>query len=131
VPGGLPKAGTRFYTIHDTGEGGTGMAEVVVTKTNFNDEVIGSKVPVVADFWAEWCGPCKMIAPVLKDLAAVYKDRLKVAKIDVDAEPELAMQFNIVSIPTLLFFNGGQVVRQQIGAVPRPALEKLIKEIVA
>ncbi|HVO38184.1 MAG TPA: thioredoxin [Spirochaetia bacterium] len=107
------------------------MAEVVVTKTNFNDEVIGSKVPVVADFWAEWCGPCKMIAPVLKDLAAEYKDKLKVAKIDVDAEPELAMQFNIVSIPTLLFFNGGQVVKQQIGAVPRPALEKLIREIVA
>ena len=105
--------------------------EVVVTKTNFNAEVISSPVPVVADFWAEWCGPCKMIAPVLKDLASVYKDRLKVAKIDVDQEPELASQFNIVSIPTLLFFNKGQVVKQQIGAVPRQALEKIIKDIVA
>ena len=105
--------------------------EVVVTKTNFNAEVISSPVPVVADFWAEWCGPCKMIAPVLKDLASVYKDRMKVAKIDVDQEPELASQFNIVSIPTLLFFNKGQVVKQQIGAVPRQALEKIIKDIVA
>ncbi|MGA2764828.1 MAG: thioredoxin [Spirochaetia bacterium] len=105
--------------------------EVVVTRTNFNAEVISSPVPVVADFWAEWCGPCKMIAPVLKDLASVYKDRLKVAKIDVDQEPELASQFNIVSIPTLLFFNKGQVVKQQIGAVPRQALEKIIKDIVA
>jgi len=105
--------------------------EVVVTRTNFNAEVISSPVSVVADFWAEWCGPCKMIAPVLKDLASVYKDRLKVAKIDVDQEPELASQFNIVSIPTLLFFNKGQVVKQQIGAVPRQALEKIIKDIVA
>jgi len=106
------------------------MAEVVVTKTNFNDEVILSPVPVVADFWAEWCGPCKMIAPVLRELAAQYKDKLKVAKIDVDQEPELATQFNIVSIPTLLFFNKGQVVKQQIGAVPRQALEKLIRDIL-
>ncbi|HUI71277.1 MAG TPA: thioredoxin [Spirochaetia bacterium] len=106
------------------------MAEVVVTKTNFNDEVISSPVPVVADFWAEWCGPCKMIAPVLRELAAQYKDKLKVAKIDVDQEPELATQFNIVSIPTLLFFNKGQVVKQQIGAVPRQALEKLIRDIL-
>lgn len=105
--------------------------EVVVTKTNFNDEVIGSKVPVVADFWAEWCGPCKMIAPVLKDLASAYKDKLKVAKIDVDQEPELASQFNIVSIPTLLFFNKGELVKQQVGTLPRPALEKIIKDIIA
>ena len=94
-------------------------------------EVISSPVPVVADFWAEWCGPCKMIAPILKDLAAEYKDKLKVAKIDVDQEPELASQFNIVSIPTLLFFNKGQVVKQQIGAVPRHALEKIIKDMIA
>ncbi len=105
--------------------------EVVVTKTNFNAEVISSPVPVVADFWAEWCAPCKMIAPVLKDLAKEYKDKVKVAKIDVDQEPELASQFNVASIPTLLFFNKGQVVKQQIGAVPRQALEKLIKDIIA
>jgi thioredoxin 1 len=104
--------------------------EVTVTRANFDAEVTKSAVPVVADFWAEWCGPCKMIAPVLKELAQVYKDKIKIAKIDVDAEGELAQQFNIVSIPTILVFSKGQVVKQQIGAVPRPALEKMIKEVL-
>jgi thioredoxin 1 len=104
--------------------------EVTVTQSNFDAEVIKSAVPVVADFWAEWCGPCKMIAPVLKDLARDYNGKIKIAKIDVDAEGELAQQFNIVSIPTILVFNKGQVVKQQIGAVPRPALEKMIKELI-
>jgi thioredoxin 1 len=104
--------------------------EVTVTRSNFDAEVIKSTVPVVADFWAEWCGPCKMIAPVLRELAGVYKDKIKIAKIDVDAEGELAQQFNIVSIPTILVFSKGQVVKQQIGAVPRPALEKMIKEVL-
>jgi len=104
--------------------------EVTVTRSNFDAEVMKSAVPVVADFWAEWCGPCKMIAPVLKDQARDYKDKIKIAKIDVDAEIELAQQFNIVSIPTILVFNKGQVVKQQIGAVPRPALEKMIKEVI-
>ncbi len=104
--------------------------EVTVTRSNFDAEVMKSAVPVVADFWAEWCGPCKMIAPVLKDLARDYKDKIKIAKIDVDAEIELAQQFNIVSIPTILVFSKGQVVKQQIGAVPRPALEKMIKEVI-
>ena len=104
--------------------------EVTVTKSNFDAEVVKSTVPVVADFWAEWCGPCKMIAPVLKELAREYKDKIKIAKIDVDAEGELAQQFNIVSIPTILLFNKGQVVKQQIGAVPRQALEKMIKDVL-
>ena len=104
--------------------------EITVTSSNFDTEVVKSAVPVVADFWAEWCGPCKMIAPILKDLAKDYKDKIKIAKIDVDAEGELAQQFNIVSIPTILVFNKGQVVKQQIGAVPRQALEKMIKEVL-
>ncbi len=104
--------------------------EVTVTRSNFDAEVMKSAVPVVADFWAEWCGPCKMIAPVLKELARDYKDKIKIAKIDVDAEGELAQQFNIVSIPTILVFSKGQVVKQQIGAVPRQALEKMIKEVL-
>jgi thioredoxin 1 len=104
--------------------------EVTVTRSNFDAEVMKSAVPVVADFWAEWCGPCKMIAPVLRDLARDYKDKIKIAKIDVDAEGELAQQFNIVSIPTILVFSKGQVVKQQIGAVPRPALEKMIKDVI-
>jgi thioredoxin 1 len=104
--------------------------EVTVTRSNFDAEVMKSTVPVVADFWAEWCGPCKMIAPVLKELAIAYKDKIKIAKIDVDAEGELAQKFNIVSIPTILLFNKGQVVKQQIGAVPRQALEKMIKDVL-
>ena len=104
--------------------------EVTVTRSNFDAEVMKSTVPVIADFWAEWCGPCKMIAPVLKDLARDYKDKIKIAKIDVDAEGELAQQFNIVSIPTILVFSKGQVVKQQIGAAPRQALEKILKEIL-
>ena len=104
--------------------------EVTVNRSNFDAEVLKSPVPVVADFWAEWCGPCKMIAPILKELARDYKDKIKIAKIDVDAEIELAQQFNIVSIPTILVFNKGQVVKQQIGAVPRPALEKMIKDVI-
>jgi thioredoxin 1 len=104
--------------------------EITVTKGNFESEVVNSELPVLADFWAEWCGPCRMIAPVLKDLAKDYADRIKIAKINVDQEPELAFQFNVASIPTLLFFKKGQVVKQQIGAVARPALEKLIKELL-
>ena len=122
----------EIYTSHhDQWKGGLAMAdEVTVTKSNFDAEVVKSTVPVVADFWAEWCGPCKMIAPVLRELAITYKDKIKIAKIDVDAEGELAQQFNIVSIPTILLFNKGQVVKQQIGAVPRQALEKMIKDVL-
>jgi thioredoxin 1 len=110
--------------------GGMMADEITVTKGNFDSEVMKSQVPVVADFWAEWCGPCRMIAPVLKELAKEYKDRIKIAKINVDQEPELAMQYNVASIPTILFFNKGQIVKQQIGAVPRQTLEKILKEIL-
>jgi len=104
--------------------------EVIITGSNFDAEVVKSAVPVVVDFWAEWCGPCKMMAPVLTDLAKVYKGKVKIANIDADAESELAQKFRIVSMPTILVFNKGQVVRQQSGALPRPALEKLIKEVL-
>ena len=104
--------------------------EITITKGNFYTEVMKSAVPVVADFWAEWCGPCRVIAPLLDDLAKSHSGKLKVAKINVDQEPELAMQFNVSSIPTLLFFKNGQLVKQQIGAVPRQVLEKLVKDII-
>ena len=104
--------------------------EVKVTTGTFEAEVVKSAIPVVADFWAEWCGPCRMIAPVLEALAKDYKDKLKVVKINVDEEPDLASRYGIQSIPTMLFFKGGQMVKQQIGAVPRPVLEKIVKELV-
>jgi thioredoxin 1 len=104
--------------------------EVTITKGNFDSEVMKSAVPVLADFWAEWCGPCRVIAPILKDLARDYQDKIKIVKVNVDLEPDLAMQFNVSSIPTLLFFKNGQLVKQQIGAVPRQALEKIIKDLL-
>jgi thioredoxin 1 len=120
------------YIVVSSYREGKAMAdEVTVTKSNFDTEVIKSPLPVIADFWAEWCGPCKMIAPILKDLAKDYKDKIKIAKIDVDAEGDLAQKYNIVSIPTIMIFNKGQIVHQQVGAVPRQALEKMIKEVIS
>ena len=104
--------------------------EMTITTSNFETEVMKSTVPVVADFWAEWCGPCRTIGPVLKELAQTYKDKIKLVKVNVDQEPDLAARFNIQSIPTLLFVKNGQVVKQQIGAVPRQVLEKIVKELL-
>jgi thioredoxin 1 len=104
--------------------------ELTITKSNFQTDVMKSALPVVLDFWAEWCGPCRMIGPVLKELAREYKDKIVVGKVNVDQEPDLAASFNIQSIPTLLFVKNGQVVKQQIGAVPRQMLEKIIKDLL-
>lgn len=107
------------------------MAEdIAITKSNFEAEVTKSELPVLADFWAEWCGPCRMISPMLKELGKEYGQKIKIAKINVDQEPDLALQFNVSSIPTLIIFKGGKVVKQQIGAVPRSIVEKMIKEVV-
>ncbi len=105
-------------------------SQVTITNDNFEAEVAKSEVPVLIDFWAEWCMPCKMVAPVVAELAQAYDGKLKVGKIDVDAEGDLAARFNVMSIPTLIVFNGGEVVGQRIGAVPRPAIEALFKELV-
>ncbi|MGA2622591.1 MAG: thioredoxin [Bacteroidota bacterium] len=95
------------------------MKPVQVEDTNFQAEVLNSSIPVLVDFWAVWCGPCKMIAPVVEDLAKDYDGKLKVMKMDVDSNPKTAMQYGIRSIPTLLVFKGGQVVEQIVGAVPK------------
>ena len=105
-------------------------AEVIVTNANFKQEVLDSPVPVLADFWAEWCVPCRMIGPMLAKLAEEHVGKVKVAKINVDQESDLAMKFNIVSIPTILLFHKGEVAKQQIGAAPRKILEDMIKEYV-
>jgi thioredoxin 1 len=104
--------------------------QVTLTSDNFAAEVEKSDVPVLVDFWAEWCMPCKMVAPVVEEIANDYDGKLKVGKIDVDAQGDLAARFNVMSIPTLIVFNHGEVVGQRVGAVPRPAIEALFKELI-
>ena len=106
------------------------MKPVVITDLNFQQEVLNSDKPVLVDFWAVWCGPCKMIAPVVEELAKEYSGQLKVGKLDVDSNPEVSMKYGIRSIPTLMVFKGGKVVEQIIGAVPkRNLIEKVLPYI--
>ena len=106
------------------------MKPIIVDDANFQNEVIQSDKPVLVDFWAIWCGPCKMIAPTLEEIATEYDGKIKVAKIDVDSNPQTAMKFGIRSIPTLLIFKGGQVVEQIVGALPkRHLIEKITTHI--
>lgn len=104
---------------------------VTLTDSNFKEEVLDSDVPVLVDFWATWCGPCRMIAPTIEQLAAEFDGRAKVAKLDVDQNPQTAMQFGIRSIPTLLFFKDGQVVDQLIGASSKKALGDKLENLVS
>ena len=106
------------------------MKPVEVTDSNFQNEVLNSATPVLIDFWAEWCGPCKMIAPLVEELAKEYDGKLKVGKVDVDSNQQVSMQFGIRSIPTLLIFKQGKVVDQLVGAVPKRMLvEKITKHL--
>ena len=106
------------------------MLTVEVTDANFQQEVMKSETPVLIDFWAAWCGPCKMIGPVVEEIAKEYEGKLKVGKVDVDNNPEISVQFGIRSIPTLMVFKGGKVVEQIIGAVPKKNLmEKVLPHI--
>ena len=106
------------------------MKPIVVTDSTFEAEVLKSTVPVLVDFWAVWCGPCKMIAPVVEELAAEYNGKLKVVKLDVDGNPDTSMKYAIRSIPTLMLFKGGSVAEQIIGAVPKRSLvEKLAPHV--
>jgi thioredoxin 1 len=106
------------------------MSVVYVTEKNFKEEVLESDIPVLVDFWAEWCGPCKMIGPIIDQLAHDLKGRLKVAKVNVDEAQGLAGDFNIMSIPTLLIFKDGTPVEQMVGAMSKDQLlEKINKKI--
>lgn len=102
--------------------------EVTLTKENFDNEVLHSDKTVLVDFWASWCGPCKMIAPTVARIAEDYADTVKVGKINVDEEPELAALFNVESIPTLMVFRNGKPDGVMIGFKPRSDIEKLIEE---
>ncbi len=102
------------------------MAEITITKDNFEQEVLKSDIPVLVDFWAVWCGPCQMVGPILSEIAEENEGKIKVGKVNVDEQPELAQQFGIMSIPTMMVFKGGEKVNQQVGAVPKEEILKLL-----
>jgi thioredoxin 1 len=103
---------------------------IEINDTNFEAEVLKSTQPVVVDFWAEWCGPCKMLAPVLDEIATEQSGRVKVAKVNVDNNPTLAGRFGIQSIPTLLYFAGGKLRHQTVGAAGKKAIVAKLEELV-
>jgi thioredoxin 1 len=106
------------------------MKPVELTDGSFETEVLKSTLPVLIDFWAIWCGPCRMVSPIMEELAGDYAGKLKVGKVDVDSNPATAMQYGIRSIPTLLLFKDGQVIEQIVGAVPkRVIVDKLSRHL--
>ncbi|MCE5313135.1 MAG: thioredoxin [Nitrospiraceae bacterium] len=109
------------------------MAEGVldVTTATWDSEVLGSNVPVMVDFWAVWCGPCRMIAPTVEELAKEYAGKIKVCKLNTDENPEIASKYKIMGIPTIMFFNQGQKVDQVVGAVPKPQLKSKMDSLLA
>ena len=102
------------------------MAEIILTAENFEQEVLHSDVPVLVDFWATWCGPCRMLAPVIAQIAEEQEGKIKVGKIDVDEQPELAIRYGIASIPTLKVFKNGEVANTSVGVIPKQMIEQLL-----
>ena len=97
-----------------------------ITQQNFESEVLGSSVPVLVDFWASWCGPCRMLSPVVDELAEKYEGKVKFGKINVDEQPRLAMNYGVESIPTLLLFKDGRPVDKSVGVVPKSSIEQML-----
>ena len=107
------------------------MSDLVeVTDQNFDEEIVHSAIPAMVDFWATWCGPCKMVAPVVEELAKEYQGKIKVAKMDVDNNRETPARFGIRNIPTLIFFKGGQVSNTIVGAQPKSSIEAELKKLL-
>ena len=107
------------------------MAEPIeATEANWDEQVLNSELPVLVDFWADWCGPCKMIAPSVHDIAVEYDGKLVVAKLDVDSSPNIAIKYRVSSIPALIFFKDGQPVDQIVGAVPKGQLQKKVDSVL-
>ena len=103
------------------------MAEITITKDNYEAEVLQSDIPVLIDFWASWCGPCKMLSPVIAEIAEEYDGKVKVCKVNVDEEPDLANTFRVTSIPLVVYMKDGEVVDSSVGFVPKEQIEALIK----
>ena len=103
------------------------MAELVITEQNFEEEVLRAKQPVLVDFWATWCGPCRMLAPVIEEIANEYEGKVKVGKVNVDDERELALQFGVSSIPTVMVFQNGEIKATSVGDRPKEEIEQLLK----
>jgi len=106
------------------------MPEVRLTEDNWEKEVLNSDIPVLVDFWAPWCGPCRMVAPIVSEIAEEYAGKLKVGKLNTDEEPGIAVKYGIMSIPTLMIFKNGSVADQIIGAVPKEYFIQKIEQIV-
>ncbi len=106
------------------------MAALEVTDDSFASEVLNSELPVLVDFWAEWCGPCKMVSPIVEELSNEYNGKVKVAKLDVDSNPKTATNYGIRGIPTLLMFKDGSAVDQIVGAVPKTQIAERLDKII-
>ena len=103
---------------------------ITVNKTNFEAEVLDASMPVLVDFWAAWCGPCQMVSPILDELANEYGQKIKICKVNVDEEGDLATQHQVVSIPTMVVYHQGQLIRRQVGALPKFHIESLFKDLL-
>ena len=106
------------------------MAAIFVSNENFESEVLKSDIPVLVDFWAPWCGPCKMMLPIVEELAAEYEGKITVGKLNVDDNDETCTTYGIMNIPTILFFKNGELVNRSVGAMRKPELQKLFEELL-
>jgi thioredoxin 1 len=106
------------------------MAEVQLTENNWDEEVLKSDIPVLVDFWAPWCGPCRMVAPIVSEIAEEYAGKLKIGKLNTDEEPGIAVRYGIMSIPTLMIFKNGEVAEQIVGAVPKEYFVQKLEQVL-
>ncbi len=106
------------------------MAEIEITEANFEQEVIKSEIPVLVDFWAPWCGPCKMLEPTTKELSEEYAGKIKICKLNTDDSPEIASRYQITAIPTIMFFKAGKQVNELVGLHPKNEIKKILDDLI-